>query len=198
MGESSRIQARFVVGLAVLACAACTSKVETPDGGGFEPEQPETPPCDPTLPKFTVGGSGIGLTTPDMTGALKVRIDSADHQPPAKAYNTWKIAIEDASGQPMSGATLNWACAWMEVHGHGSNPQAINDLGNGEFELVNQNLSMYGPWAVKLWVDPTGAGPEYLPQNGAKVMAGNNCMPSNGAVPAANVVINFCVPESGS
>jgi hypothetical protein len=198
MGESSRNTLRLLMGLA-LACtsAACASKVvTTPPGSGYEDAQPETPPCDPTLPAFTTGPSG--LTTSDTTGQLKVRIESADNQPPAKSYNTWKIVVEDASGQPMPSAKLNWVCAWMAVHGHGSNPQQVNKLGNGELELVKQNLSMYGPWAVKLWIDPTGAGPEYLPQDGAMVMAGNNCMPSNGAAPNPNVEIDFCVPENGS
>lgn len=186
---------RLVIGLA-LACGACSSKVvDLPPGSGFEDAQPETPPCDPTLPAFATGPNG--LTTTATTGAFKVRIDSADNQPPAKSYNTWKIVVEDASGQPMPNAKLNWVCAWMAVHGHGSNPQQVNNLGNGEIDLVKQNLSMYGPWEVKLWIDPTGAGPEYLPQDGEMVMAGNNCIPSNGADANPNVDISFCVPEKG-
>lgn len=199
MGESSRIQVRLLIGLAFV-CAACSSNtvsvmapgMEAPPDGGF----PDVP-CDPSLPPFAVGGDGIGLTTADTTGKIKVRIDDAP-KPPQKDYNTWRIAIEDVSGQPMPSAAINWACAWMAVHGHGSNPQAINNLGGGLFELSKQNLSMYGPWEVKLWIDPTGGGSMYSPQTGAKVLGGNNCDPSNGTTGAANVDIKFCVPEGGS
>jgi hypothetical protein len=186
-----------VMGLA-LACAACASKAETPSAVMYEDAQPPTPPCNPNLAPFAVGAEGIGLTTPDTTGQLKVRIDQADHSPPHKDYNTWTIAIEDASGQSMPSAKLNWACAWMAVHQHGSNPQQINSLGDGKFELASQNLAMTGPWAVQLWVDPSGSGPAYMPQNGAKVLGGNNCIPSNGAAPMPNVVIDICVPDDGS
>lgn len=197
MGESSRITVRLCVGFAAFSLAACASKVEKLDGGGFEDaQQPETPPCDPMLPKFTVGMNG--LTAHDSTGQIKVRIDDASSLVPQRNYNTWRIVVEDANGQPNPNAKLNWACAWMAVHGHGSNPQAVNDLGPGTFELFKQNLSMYGPWAVELWVDPTGAGPNYSPQTGAKVMAGDNCIPSNDAAPSPNVTFDFCVPEGGS
>ena len=187
------------MGLA-LACGACSSNTVVPSGGDTEavPDGgfPDAP-CDPTLPPFTVGGDGIGLTTTDTTGTIKVRIDDAP-KPPQKDYNTWRIAIEDGSGQPVPNASINWACAWMAVHGHGSNPQAINNLGGGLFELSKQNMSMYGPWEVKLWIDPTGGGSTYSPQTGAKVLGGNNCNPSNGTTGDPNVDIKFCVPEGGS
>jgi hypothetical protein len=156
--------------------------------------QPPTPPCDPNLPAFTTGMNGLKVM--DSTGQIAVRLDDAP-VPPVKDYNTWRISIEDASGQPIPTAKLSWACAWMEVHSHGSNPQGITNLGGGKYELTKQNLSMFGPWEVRMWIDPTGAGPEYSPQTGGVMVAGaNECVPSNGAKPSPNIKFPICVPQS--
>lgn len=160
------------------------------DGGGMMSAK-----CDPVMsPALTTGPSGSSVTDP--TTHVTVRVVDADKQPPNKSYNTWQIQVTDASGQPAADARINWACAWMSVHSHGSTPQAINTLGPGLFELYNQNFAMYGPWAVELWVDPTGGGPEYLPQNGALVRQGAECTPTNGAATMPNITLNFCVPET--
>ena len=149
--------------------------------------------CDPTWPGLTIGPQG---TTADVeSSAAKVRIDDADYLPPGLAFNTWQISILDDDGEGMPSAHLNWACAWMEVHGHGSNPKAINALGPGRFELKSQNLAMYGPWYVRLWVDTEGTGPEYLPQEGTGVVGGHECDPTNGTSPQYNTEFKFCVPE---
>jgi hypothetical protein len=154
--------------------------------------------CSPALQNvFKVGGAGVGLTTTDAASNVAVRIQDATQIPPVKDNtNDWTIAITDAAGAPLPNAKLGWACAWMAVHGHGSNPQAIEDMGGGMFKLTSLNLSMYGEWAERLWVDPTGAGPQYLPQNGTRVGAGLECMPTNGAAAQYNIEINFCVPDT--
>jgi hypothetical protein len=197
MGASSRIAIGLLIGCScpLLACASGDDTTGAPMYEDSGEHQPPTPPCDPNLPDFTVGMNGLKAT--DSTGQFSVRIEDAP-KPPQRDYNTWKIAVEDASGQPMANAKLGWACAWMAVHMHGSNPQVITNLGGGKFELEKQNLSMFGPWEVRFWVDSTGAGPEYLPQSGGtKVALGNECMPTNGVTPSANIKFDICVPQSG-
>jgi hypothetical protein len=194
MGASSRIGTRLLIGLAGAMLVACASKDDPVNLAMYEADSGEYPPaeCPTNLKPFTVGPSG--LTESDSAMQVSVRIDDAN-KPPIKNYNDWTISILDANGQPNPTATLNWACAWMAVHGHGSNPKSIVNMGNGQYKLGMQNLSMTGPWEVRLWVDPTGQLPEYAPQAGARIMAGDECAPSNGAAPMNNIDFNFCVPE---
>ena len=46
----------------------------------------------------------------------------------------------------------------MPKHGHGSSPKKVNDLGDGRYELLQQNMAMQGGWEIRLWVDMTGTG----------------------------------------
>jgi hypothetical protein len=195
MGASTRLGKQFLIGFAGAMLLACASKDDPVGGPGvFEDAGPEYPPvqCSADLKPFTTGPNGLTETDPTMQ--IAVRIDKAT-VPPVKDYNDWTISILDGSGQPATNAKLDWACAWMAVHGHGSNPKAVTNQGNGQYLLSMQNFSMNGPWEVQLWVDPTGQGTEYAPQGGARVMAGNECAPSNGAPPMYNIDFNFCVPQ---
>jgi hypothetical protein len=175
----------------LLACGA--------DDAAPQPQYEEAGPmpikaqCPADLAKFAIGEAGLSVT--DSEGRFSVRIDDASAAPPEKNFNDWTIAVLDADGKGMSEARINWACAWMAVHGHGSNPQSIEALGEGRFVLKRQNLSMVGPWAVFLWIDPSGAGAQYMPQRGTSIANGYECKPSNGTKPAADVEFDFCVPE---
>jgi hypothetical protein len=195
MGASSRIGTRLLIGLAGAMLVACASKDDPVGPPMYEPDSGAYPDvaCPSDLKAFTTGASG--LTETDSTKQISVRIDKASSVPPIKNYNDWTISILDASGQPNPNANVSWACAWMAAHGHGSNPKAIQNMGNGQYFLSMQNFSMTGPWEVRLWIDPTGQGAEYAPQAGARIMAGNECAPSNGAPTMWNLDFNFCVPE---
>jgi len=188
------VRAFGVVWLCAAVPGACGSDEEPAPGAQFDDAAGmQKAKCDAKSPELQTGMNGTSATDPATQ--TTVRVVSADKQPPNKDFNTWQISVTDGAGEPIPNAHIGWACAWMSVHGHGSTPQAINPLGPGEFELKNQNFAMYGPWEVHLWVDPTGAGPEYLPQNGTLVRGGKECEPTNGAPLAANISINFCVPE---
>lgn len=204
MGADSLFESRFLLRscMAVLmSCAAAcasgdddtaTQLPEVDDGGNMYAEAK----CPATLPKVLLTGPS-GLTVSDPASGLSARIDDASPQIPDRtSNNTWKIAVTDAAGQPATQATISWACAFMEVHGHGSNPAAVNDLGGGVFEISKQNLSMYGPWAVRLWVDATGAEPNFVRQNGLE--SGHECDPTNGSPSEPNIVYDFCVPDDRS
>lgn len=177
---------------------ACGSAGDPPEQAHFDDSGSDDPmvPCDPGTPEFTTGMTN-GLKATDSTGQISVRIDTAP-KPPEKNFNTWDISVLGSDGQPNANARLNWACAWMPVHGHGSNPQSISNLGDGRFELFKQNFAMSGPWEVRFWIDGMGGGPEYQPQTSAAVVGGNNCMPSNGAQPNENITFKICVPQSGA
>lgn len=151
--------------------------------------------CPADLPAFATGDRG-GLLVPVRGTGLELRLIDAEHQPPKKDYNTWTVALLDADGGgAASDAVITWACAFMEVHRHGSNPKAVEALGDGQFKLVDQNLSMTGPWALRLWIDPSGKEPLYEPR-GSTVLNGMACVPSSGLKGAYNAEIRFCVPST--
>ena len=68
-------------------------------------------------------------------------------------------------------------------------------MGDGQFKLVDQNLSMTGPWALRLWIDPSGKEAVYEPR-GSAVLNGMACVPSSGLLGANNAEIKFCVPSA--
>jgi hypothetical protein len=187
----------LVGGVALGACAQDEVSPGNPPltGGSGEPAVDASEQCPANVEPFAIGASGLAKTDP-ATG-LTVRLVDASASPPALDYNDWTIAITDAAGAPVQAAQITWACAWMAVHGHGSNPRQVKKLDAGRFELVKQNLAMYGPWQVRLWIDPTGASDAYVPQSGGGgIVGGEICTPSNGAPFAPTVVFDVCVPRS--
>jgi hypothetical protein len=142
-------------------------------------------------------GEENGLSAAISDSGFEARLlDSDQAPPPRKGYNTWTIAVRDATtGEPAPDATISWACAWMDVHGHGTNPKMVEALGDGKFRLVKQNLSMTGPWLVRLWVDPTGKQPMYEPHGVSTIANGLECDPTTGLQGVANAVFKVCVPE---
>ena len=193
---------RAILTVAYLAAlSACGSDNDpgssiSPTAGAAGEEAPNaSEQCPPSFPEFTIGAAG--LTSRDPVSGATVRLDSAP-KPPEKSFNDWRIVIADSGGAPLADAQLTWACAWMEVHGHGTNPKNVEKLGNGVFNLVDQNFSMYGPWQVRLWIDPTGKAAPYSPQTVSGVDRGNACMPGNGASRTPSVSFDFCVPRSNN
>lgn len=115
--------------------------------------------------------------------------------PPEFGYNTWTIEILDANTMaPLPDARLTWQCSFMSVHGHGSNPKTIENLGDGKYKLTNQNLRMLGPWEVRFWIDPTGAMEEYVPTS--NIINGEACKPTKGLQGDPTIEIKVCVPDS--
>lgn len=162
--------------------------------GGMAGEM--TPQCTPEYQGFSVGPES-GLVQTDPMSGISVRLLDASSNPPLKGDNTWKIGLYDASGAPAVNAHITWACAYMSVHKHGANPKGLESLGNGEYTLVKQNLRMFGPWEIRLWLDPTGAAPTYAPEkNPVNIVNGNPCEPTSGPAGAPNIEFKVCVPRS--
>lgn len=149
--------------------------------------------CPPGTDEFRYGPSGL-LKSDPATG-VSVRLLDASDSPPSRGFNDWTIGVFDQSGAPMPTAELHWACAWMPAHLHGSNPKTVVRLGNGQFQLVKQNLAMYGGWQVKLWVDASGTGPAFDPQGNNGILGGDACR-GPGIAGAPNIEFDICVPTS--
>ena len=178
-----------VAALSLAACGDDVAAAAQPDADVVPPDEQ----CPANLDEFRASSEGL-LQTDAKTG-ISVRLVDADAIPPARDFNTWTIAITDADGNAMPDARLMWACAWMQVHGHGTNPKSIEKLDGGEYVLKKQNLSMYGEWQIKLWITAGGDGTDYVPPGGSGVLDGNVCQPSNGTTGAPNIVFDVCVPR---
>jgi hypothetical protein len=156
--------------------------------------------CLPDTPMFTYGKEG-GLSVQDATKTFSVRVNDAEYAPPAKDFNDWTIQVLDGAGSPLTQAKLAWACAWMPAHGHGSNPMKVAKLDDAQYEMLGQNMGMFGGWLVQLWIDPDGdLQDEYLPGANSGAVGGNACSPTNpGAIGKLNnVEFKVCVPRKRS
>jgi len=155
--------------------------------------QPKSSKCSADYLDFSVGPSSPLATNAEAGVAVRVLNGPV---PPEFGFNTWTIEILDANTMaPLPNARLTWACTFMSVHAHGSNPKAVENLGNGQYRLSNQNMRMLGPWEVRFWIDPTGAMPEYMPKQ-ATTLNGDACSPSTGLQGNPTIEIKACVPDS--
>jgi|GEM_PF-4554772 len=201
---SKRIPILLVLTLAVTssACASDDSGDPAQGGaasstGGVESGDPDEQ-CPANYLPFSTGEEA-GLKVPVEGTGFEVRLLQADYEPPARNFNTWTIGIRDAAtGAPAATPVITWACAWMDVHGHGTNPRQVDKVGEADYELGRQNLSMFGPWEIRLWIDPTGTEMPYAPGSGSTERVGNACMPSHGAQGKPNAEFTVCVPRSVS
>jgi hypothetical protein len=162
------------------------------DGAAGEAAPNTMASCKSDYLGFAVGPSGSAVTDAKSGVTVKVLEGSV---PPNFGFNTWTIQLSDASGVPTPNARVTWACAFMNVHGHGTNPKAVENLGGGQYKIVDQNMRMFGPWEVRFWIDPTGAEADYVPAN-AGVLNGMACIPTSGEMAAPSVEFKVCVPRS--
>lgn len=117
----------------------------------------ETPACatDPRAQAYAVG-----LSSTSTDGAVKITFVDADPAPPAKGNNTWTVAITDAAGAPIAGATIA-TVAYMPDHGHTSPIKPVaTEMAPGTYEVTPVNLFMPGIWEVTLTVTPSGGTAE--------------------------------------
>ena len=149
-------------------------------------------PCSDAYKHFSVGPSGTLVT--DAASNVAMRVDDGP-VPPIFGNNTWTVSLTDtATGAPAANAHITWGCAFMSVHGHGSNPKRLEDLGGGRYTVHDQNTRMFGPWEVQFWIDPTGATPDYVPTT--IIQDGKQCNPTTGPKGKPNFEFKICVPES--
>lgn len=116
--------------------------------------------------------AGLSKTT---AGGLKVEIESAMPAPPRLGYNQWTLRITDASGNPVTGATVKVVCLMVHTgafsHGCAVTPDVL-ELGNGEYQAGDLDkdagvaaivFNMAGHWEITITVDRAS-----MPQESAK------------------------------
>ena len=83
--------------------------------------------------------------------------------PPAKGLNAWTLALTDATGSPMSGATIT-VKPYMPDHGHGSSivPAVTPMSAAGTYQVTLLDLFMAGIWTVTFTITPPSGPVESL------------------------------------
>ncbi len=134
-----------LLGLVALA-SACGG-----GGTGAEPDAGYNCAADTRGEQFTAGmmkTGGKGMT---------FAIESATPAPPARDDNAWVIAITDAQGTPLHGATVT-VKPFMPDHNHGTGivAQVTEEATAGTYDASPINLFMPGVWEITITAKPAG------------------------------------------
>lgn len=133
----SKILIAVVVALLVIVAAVMAWNMRAPSG--------EPAAANPS--EFT---SQQGLFT------LSYQVDAGEI--PRNSLHAWTIHIEDAGGQPVTGAQIG-IDGGMPAHGHGlpTQPQVTADLGGGDYRVEGLRFQMGGEWVVNFHIQAGGA-----------------------------------------
>ncbi|MEO8876875.1 MAG: FixH family protein [Polyangiaceae bacterium] len=98
-----------------------------------------------------------GLEEKGASGAFDIKLMSINPNPAFKGNNAWTIQVVDASGAPVTGATIK-VNPYMPDHGHGSSitPQIAAGRDPGTYDITLLNLFMPGIWTVTIVVTNAG------------------------------------------
>jgi hypothetical protein len=122
---------------------------DSEDPGDNRPNVPEGACADETRGETY----SAGMTFEGEKG-LTVTLEDAVPAPPVASENTWTIAIADASGAPLSGATVE-VLPVMNHNGNNHGPASaivVTDLGDGRYRLAPVDLFMVGLWTTTIRV----------------------------------------------
>ena len=136
----------YLAGLLVLfaGCADETDPVETSNV------------CD----NFTTPYEEIvtGLTKEGDNGVVQVKYVSSVPAPPAEDDNSWRVQLLDASGNPLTAATVTKVQPFMPDHGHGTTViPTIGDMDGESMVTVDAiDFSNPGVWTLTFTVETAG------------------------------------------
>jgi hypothetical protein len=123
--------------------------------GSDGPDEPLPPADDGVCADDTSGETyAAGMTFDGKKGLTTVTLEEASPAPPVASQNTWTIAITDAAGAPVVGATLTVE-PFMKHGGSGHGTAAkvvVSELGDGRYLLSNVYLNMVGSWITTIGI----------------------------------------------
>ena len=92
-----------------------------------------------------------GLTRAGENGDLQVRIDDYTPDPLMVGDNSFTITVLDAAGDPVDGATLDYAESWQRIHDHGTPIEVVITAGDspGELTVEHMNVIHTGSWLFR-------------------------------------------------
>lgn len=136
--------------VASVLAAACSpaGNPATPDAGDPGDTGP-TVSCvdDPLAQTYTANLANMG-----KSGIFQLVLASSDPAPPARGSDTWSVKVQDATGNAVSGVTLD-VLPFMPKHGHGTSVKAtITPQPDGSFSVTPLYFFMPGLWQVTFGV----------------------------------------------
>lgn len=99
-----------------------------------------------------------GLTKVGDNGVVQVRYVSSVPAPPAEDDNSWRVQLLDASGNPLTAATVTKVQPFMPDHGHGTTViPTIGDMDGESMVTVDDiDFRMPGVWTLTFTVETAG------------------------------------------
>jgi hypothetical protein len=143
---------RYAIFSALLACTltGCPSEDESscpPDDGVMDDEMFPPAECPDSIPELRQHMNALG-----QSGMIRAELVDADKIPLGWFYNAWTVRFTGPDGEPLQDVALDKVEPFMTVHNHGTTPVEVEDLDDGEFGLSKINITMGGPWEVRLTV----------------------------------------------
>jgi hypothetical protein len=138
--------------LAASAALGCSSNNATnagQDGDGGLEDAVISCAHDPRVETFSEGMMHKG-----DSGKLSFVIASSNFNPPAVDNNTWTLKVLDASGKPVTDATLTFpkgvhpSDPWMPDHTHGTLPVKPKNNADGTYVAAPLYFFMGGVWST--------------------------------------------------
>lgn len=144
------------VGVAfLLSLAACGSnQASTGETGSALVGDADTPVGCATDPRAQAYAPN--LVKQGEAGVFTFVLVSSTPGPPGLDQNTWVIAVEDASGNMVPGATLTSVVPWMPDHGHGTSTPTITPNSDGTITVSSIYLFMTGLWQTTIVAEAGG------------------------------------------
>lgn len=143
----------------LLACVAFTLVA---CGGGTPPNEP----ADATMlgPDLSMPGGtlcsdpkadtwALPIAKTSANGSFQVSLVSADYSPPVIGTNAWTFTVADATGTPLTGATVS-VKPWMPYMGHGTStvPVVAPGAAAGNYAVSALYYYMAGVWTATLTI----------------------------------------------
>jgi hypothetical protein len=132
--------------IGIVVTAACTSSQSTTDDAGSG-DGSDLVGCasDPRADTYSPGLTKLG-----QAKVFQFVLVSADPAPPATYQNTWVLKIEDAAGNPVTGAAITSVTPFMPDHGHGTSIPQIVPNADGTITVSSVYLFMAGLWRTTI------------------------------------------------
>jgi YtkA-like len=129
----------------VAGCGGSSSPGDTTDGGVIDCSH------DPRAMNYAPG-----LSVTSTGKQMKFTLLSSDPAPPARGTDTWKVAVANASGQPLTALALQ-VLPFMPDHAHGSSvTPTVSTNQDGTYTVSNLYLFMPGIWQITFGATPPG------------------------------------------
>lgn len=126
----------------IAACSSSSGEASAGSSAELTDNAQACPSWTEGLDKYTPGLSHAGST-------FTFELTSASPAPPAPVDMVWQIKVTDASGQPVTDATMTPPKTWMPQHSHPSTAEpVVQNNDDGTFTISNLYLYMPGVWQV--------------------------------------------------